>query len=151
MKFTVIGEPIPQGSLRAFIPKNWKRAVLTSDNKRTRPWKQQVSGACLVARGGESGAGRGVPMRLNVVFYFARPKSVKKLAEKTTRPDIDKCVRAVLDSLTGIAYEDDSQVTEIHATKLYGNPPRAEIEIVEALPPEPPLLRQPIVDAELPF
>src|SRR5882724_2709257 len=152
MKFTVLGEPIPQGSLKAFVPKGWKRPILTSDNKKTKPWRQEIGQMCLECLKGESAAGRGVPMRLLVAFYFSRPKSVKSLAEKTTKPDLDKLVRAVLDALTGIAYEDDSQVTEIMASKQYGYPARAEITLTEALPPEKPYERQPVKDnPRLPF
>ena len=32
IQFTVYGRPEPQGSTRAFIPKGWKRATVTSDN-----------------------------------------------------------------------------------------------------------------------
>jgi Holliday junction resolvase RusA-like endonuclease len=135
MRFTVLGEPIPQGSLKAFTPKGWTRPILTNDNKKTKPWRQQVSQTCLESMKGGSPAGRKVPMRLMVSFYFSKPKGIKNFAEKVTRPDLDKCVRLVLDSLTGIAYEDDSQVIEIRADKQYGNPPRADIWVEEALPP----------------
>lgn len=135
MRFTVLGEPIPQGSLKAFTPKGWTRPILTNDNKKTKPWRQQVAQMCLESMKGGSPAGRKVPMRLMVAFYFSKPKGIKNFAEKVTRPDLDKCVRLVLDSLTGIAYEDDSQVIEIRADKHYGYPPRAEVLVEEALPP----------------
>ena len=48
--------------------------------------------------------------------------------------DIDKYLRAVLDSLTGVVYEDDSQVVCVVGRKLYSNRdkavPGAEIQIV---------------------
>jgi len=49
----------------------------------------------------ESAAGRGVP--IFGAFYFSRPKSQEPRGE-TTKPT-RKLVRAVLDALTGIAYE----------------------------------------------
>ena len=150
MKFTVLGSPIPQGSMKAFTPKGWKRPILTSDNKKTKPWRQDVGQICLAELHG-SPAGRGVPMRVMIAFYFERPKSVKSLAEKTTKPDIDKLARAVLDAITGIAFEDDSQVTELFVTKSYGNPARAEITVTEVLPPSKPYIRQPVKDSQLPF
>ena len=62
-------------------------------------------------------------------FMFARPKShygtganareIKRSAPayKSTRPDLDKLVRAVLDSLTGIVFVEDSQVAGLSAWK----------------------------------
>ncbi len=38
VKFTVYGRPVPQGSTRSFIPKGWTRAVITTDNKKLKPW-----------------------------------------------------------------------------------------------------------------
>jgi len=32
LTFQVYGEAQPQGSAKAFIPKGWKRPILTSDN-----------------------------------------------------------------------------------------------------------------------
>jgi crossover junction endodeoxyribonuclease RusA len=149
--FTVLGEPVSQGSLKAFVPKGWTRAVLVNASKKTKPWRQQVSQTCLEAMKGGQPAGKGVPIRIMVAFYFARPKSVKALAEKTTRPDLDKNIRLILDSLTGIAFADDSQVTELFATKAYGNPPRVEVTVTEVLPASKPYVRQPVKDSELPF
>lgn len=41
--FTVLGKPQPAGSKRAFVnPKNG-RAIVTEDNKKSKPWKQQVA------------------------------------------------------------------------------------------------------------
>jgi crossover junction endodeoxyribonuclease RusA len=152
IEFTVYGLPVPQGSTRAFIPRGWKRAIVTADNKKTKPWRQEIAGACYAAIGRQAGAGPNVPIRIEVRFFFPRPKSLKKsVLDKTTKPDIDKLVRAALDALTGIAFDDDSQVTELHACKLFGTPPRMEIKITEAdVPPASDRAHEPINEA-LPF
>jgi len=54
----------------------------------------------------------------------------------TTKPDIDKTVRAIFDALKGILIHDDSQVVELHACKRYrkpDEPERVEIELQEAI------------------
>jgi Holliday junction resolvase RusA-like endonuclease len=130
--FTVEGDPVPQGSMKAFIPKGWKRAVLTSDNPKLKKWRNTVRAAAIKAMGGTHPAGTSVPVRLTLDFYFMRPKSNKE-QDKTTRPDLDKLCRSVGDSLTGIVFDDDSQVTELHASKHYGSP-RVEIRVEEVLP-----------------
>lgn len=119
ISFTVYGTPIPQGSTKALIPKGWDRAIITADNKKTKPWRQEIA----------SLARNFFPYKLEGAvlvecrFYFEKPKSTKKsVVNKITKPDIDKLARAVLDSLTGIAYADDSQVTTLVLWKGFGTP-----------------------------
>lgn len=38
-----------------------------------------------------------------------------------SRPDLDKLVRAILDAMTGLAFQDDGQVVALNAGKEYGN------------------------------
>lgn len=57
---------------------------------------------------------------INLMFCMPKPSSVKR-SIPSTRPDLDKLIRAVLDALTGIAYVDDGQVVEITASKIYSN------------------------------
>ena len=139
LSFTVHGEPIPQGSMRAFLPKGWKRPIITAANKRTKPWRQEVAGAALSAMEKDlmDCAGKNVPLRLVVTFKLQKPKSVKKsVIEKVTKPDLDKLVRSVLDSLTGIVWTDDSQVVEILARKQFGTPgAQIVVEELGGLPP----------------
>lgn len=70
------------------------------------------------------------PLHVTTVFTFKVPKSYskKKQAEligmpKTTKPDLDNLVKAVLDALNGVAFEDDSRICSISAVKLYGTEP----------------------------
>ena len=132
--FNVYGEPIPQGSTRAFIPKGWTRPIITADNKKTKPWRQEIAGAALQAMEHDllDCAGKDVPFRVAITFRFQKPKSTKKtVLEKVTKPDTDKLIRAVLDALTGIVWTDDSQVVEIHARKEFSVQPGAKIMIWE--------------------
>ena len=68
-------------------------------------------------------------MSLTLTFVFARPKAhfrangdLKDNAPQhciTRIGDLDKLCRAVCDALTGIAYDDDSQVFSINAERRY--------------------------------
>ena len=69
-----------------------------------------------------------LPVKITISFFMPRPKTVKR-AYPSVAPDLDKLVRGVLDGLTGVAYEDDGQVVQIHARKLYGAEVGAEIEL----------------------
>lgn len=67
------------------------------------------------------------PVRLTVtaVFEPAQSWSKKRRAAAmgqphTQKPDIDNCLKSILDGLNRIAWADDSQVAEITAVKLWG-------------------------------
>jgi Holliday junction resolvase RusA-like endonuclease len=149
VEFTVLGIPQPQGSMKAFMPKKGKFPIVTSDNTKMKPWRQEISWAALRARGNDTPAGRNVAIRLEASFFFARPKS-SKANDKTTKPDLSKLVRCLEDAMTGIIYEDDSQIVEIHCFKGFGQP-RVEVRVSEALPFATATKPQPIKDSDLPF
>ena len=137
LAFTVFCRPEPQGSARAFIPKGWSRPVITSANKELKSFRQQVSvvaHSAMITKQKESNYllqpfEKKASVRMILKFYFHRPKSKKSTAAMTTRPDLDKLVRAIGDALIGICYHDDSQVNDLQVKKLYGEPERTEIEI----------------------
>jgi len=97
-----------------------RRAILTSTTKGLKPWQAQVATVAKIAQ--VEFLEKGVPVIVDMLFYFERPKShfgtgrnagiLKKKAPEyhTQKPDKDKLGRAVHDALTGIAYHDDSQV-----------------------------------------
>jgi crossover junction endodeoxyribonuclease RusA len=83
------------------------------------------------------------PVKIELVFCMARPRShyrvqngqispyIKPTAPKWAepKPDIDKLMRAVLDSLTGLAWHDDSQVCLAEERKVYSETPGVQIRI----------------------
>lgn len=149
IEFTVLGIPQPQGSASAFIPKGWKRAVVTSANPKLKKWRKAVSEAAMLAMKGSSPAGKKVPIRLTVGFFFARAKSNRN-NEHVIAPDLDKLVRGIGDSLTGVVFDDDSQITEIRAVKSYGEP-GVIIRVEEDISPGVSLKRMLIKDLDIPF
>ena len=66
-------------------------------------------------------------VKLSADFYRPKPKRSDKVSYIG---DVDNYLKAVMDSLIGIAYLDDRQVVEIHARKIFGNP-HIEIELEE--------------------
>jgi Holliday junction resolvase RusA-like endonuclease len=132
LEFTVYGTPQPQGSARAFIPKGWKRAVITSDNPNLKSWRQELAkaamAACFDAPHNDWPLHGRIPVQVALKFFFKPPKKVN-CKEKTTRPDVDKLMRAALDGMTGIVYDDDSQVAHAQISKCFGVPERVEIYV----------------------
>lgn len=137
IRFTVYGRPIPQGSIRSFRHKTTGAIVSTSDNKNLKPWRQQISGAAMEATKSypQPVFGEHVPVEVTLRFYYSRPKSARKRPGMTTKPDLDKTLRACLDALTGIAFADDAQVIEFHCRKVYlsQGPERCEFEIQKGI------------------
>ena len=60
------------------------------------------------------------PVSLVITAYLKRAKSNRRKFA-TTKPDIDNILKAVLDGLNGVAFDDDKQVANISAHKLYCN------------------------------
>lgn len=60
------------------------------------------------------------PLAVRVTVVRPLPKSAPKSRDgewDTYRPDLDNVVKAVLDALNGVAYEDDAQVVMVTAVK----------------------------------
>lgn len=130
LTFTVLGDPRPKGSTRAFAipikgtsakgggPKY--RAVTTSASKGLGSWEATVRrGAQEAAAGLFFGAQEAV--ELEVVFGLQRPASVSEKARPypSVTPDLDKLARGCSDPLTKVIWHDDAQVTRIIASKVY--------------------------------
>ena len=127
--FEVDARPVPQGSMTASYNKKLGVAHV-----------HHVAGAALAmwrasVREAARGAGANLsPNAISVRIEFGMPRPKHHLmvrdgklmvrakyyyARPAVAPDLDKLVRAVLDALTGICYNDDSQVVEIVASKRY--------------------------------
>ena len=110
--------------------KGTKFPTLTSDNADLKPWRQNVGAMALLVMRENRLELSADAIDLTIDFYFAKPKSASRLViRKITKPDIDKLERAILDSLTGIVYRDDAQVTWVTKSKQFGLPERAEIRV----------------------
>ncbi len=145
IRFTVYGKPVPQGSSKAFYVKSLGRAVITSDNKRLKPWRQQVTESAMALHGEAIPDDR--PVEVVLDFYFARPKSAKKRIGMTVKPDIDKLIRAILDGIMGVLFRDDSQVVSVLARKHYAEQERVEIQVAQFVYP-PSWGASPIAEAK---
>lgn len=72
-----------------------------------------------VAAGGEP-APSGTPVGILIMTARPLPKSrPKRVSEErdTFKPDVDNIAKLVLDALTGVAWDDDTQVTDLRVVK----------------------------------
>ena len=123
VSFTVVGLPAPQGSKSAFV-RGGRAVIVDGSSKAGRQkhlnWREDVTSEAISAqelRGGDQFVG---PVSVHIEFFMPLPASDRHRTLHATKPDIDKLVRSVLDSLTTSAIiRDDSQVSALHVTKQY--------------------------------
>lgn len=110
----VAGEPASQGSHSVIHG----RIVQVNSAKHKR-WRNSVAFAALdlVTDGWEL---LDEPLELSVIFYLPRPKTATR-EFPAVMPDVDKLLRAVFDSLSGVIYVDDSRIIRATAQKLYAD------------------------------
>ena len=110
----VAGEPASQGSHSVIHG----RIVQVNSAKHKR-WRNAVAFAALdlVTDGWEL---LDEPLELSVIFYLPRPKTATR-EFPAVMPDVDKLLRAVFDSLSGVIYVDDSRIIRATAQKLYAD------------------------------
>lgn len=117
LEIDVPGIPKPQGSKR-----HVGRGILIESCRELKPWREAITAEALKAAAVRADG----PVVVRLEFRFDRPKGhygkrgVKDSAPatKTTKPDIDKLARAVLDGLWP-CWQDDSQVVSLLATKVW--------------------------------
>lgn len=80
------------------------------------------------------------PFKIKILAEFKPPKGtskkmLQKLCDKpyTKKPDLDNIIKAILDSLNGLAYKDDNQITQIISEKKYGLTDRIIIILEEII------------------
>lgn len=71
---------------------------------------------------------KSIPLKMEITAYFPIPKSTTRKNRQrmlggellpTKKPDADNIAKIVEDALNKIAYEDDSQITDLSVKKLY--------------------------------
>ncbi len=134
--FSVIGKPVPQGSKR-WIGGN---RIVDQAAARLKPWRTDLREAALNAR--PDSWDRSGAYCVYYDFYYRRPKShlnrkgelkfsAPKFCISRSAGDIEKTARSVSDSLTHIAWDDDSQIIKLHCTKHYTpDEPRVNVSIL---------------------
>ena len=139
ISFVVYGKPAQMGSKRAFVRNG--RAIMVNDNSdRLRQWYNACASRAAEEMNGDDLIKS--PVQIEVDFHFRRPKShfgtgrnagvLKDSApdQHSQKPDIDKLVRCLLDSLSGVIWQDDSQVFSLTARRHWtSSQERAELTI----------------------
>lgn len=63
------------------------------------------------------------PVSVEIEFVFQRPQRPKHKTAHIVKPDLDNLIKSVCDAAVGVLFEDDSQVCEVKARKMYAESP----------------------------
>lgn len=133
LTFAIPGRPTGKGR-----PKFARRGdhVRTYTDAKTASYENKV--ALFAANAMQGRAMFDGPICVSVLAHFAPPKSAPKAQRAamldgtiypTVKPDLDNCIKAVLDGLQGVAFADDVTVTWINAGKRYADADRVVVVI----------------------
>lgn len=130
MQIRVSGTPTSQGSKRVYNGR-----IVEAAGQQLKVWRKAIAAACLAEVKEDHRLILG-PVRVEVVFHLARPKTVSesKRPLPIVPPDVDKLLRGLLDGIgqSEVVWGDDSQVVEVLAAKIYNTEwTGAEITITE--------------------
>jgi Holliday junction resolvase RusA-like endonuclease len=131
----VLGTPRPKGSMRVVSrdrfgqPLPRARLIANSPHK-LQSWDRNVAGAAIAAMvqvGRDEFPWHKRPLAVVATFRFARPEGhfgARGLRPKaplfmTSKPDVDKILRATLDAMTGLVYDDDSRIVAESSRKAW--------------------------------
>lgn len=130
MRFIVPGQPYGKARPR-------KSRFGVYNPKGNKDYEKRVQEAYRAARGFQD-LPESMPIWINLELVYAIPKSTPKkkremmLAGKIrpmVKPDVDNCLKSVMDALNGHAYIDDKQVILTRCIKRYGDSAMTIIDI----------------------
>ncbi len=117
--FTVRGIPKPQARARFFV-RQGKIAKYSPNQEAEMNIRAQIvqQGAQYIGDG---------PVEVEAYFDFPHPKShygAKGLRPSaplfhTSKPDVDNCIKGLLDACRGVLWKDDTQVIIVRGQKIY--------------------------------
>lgn len=135
--FKVDGTPVPKGRARYARRGNF---ISTYTPEKTRTYETLIKDAAIEAMG--SSEPLETPVSLYLYIRVPIPKSCTKKrleaisngSEKPIRkPDGSNILKSVEDGMNSVVYKDDSQIVNIHVTKVYSSLPGVDICVKECL------------------
>jgi Holliday junction resolvase RusA-like endonuclease len=131
--FTIYGEPVPKGRPR--FSTRGKFPVAYTPEK-TKNYESDVGMMAKAAMGASEPLEGALEAFIYVTFPVPASYSKKRTEaclsgqeKHTKKPDLDNVVKAVLDGMSDIVFLSDSQITSIHATKVYGEVAKVEVVV----------------------
>lgn len=135
VKFEILGTPKGKGRHRVQVLPNGKVHTYTPDA--TAKYENLVKVMYMQQCGKIRLTGA---LQADIKVFYAIPQSwSKKRREEACKgekrpqikPDCDNVAKVILDSLNGVAYDDDKQVVTLSVNKYYSDTARVEVELSE--------------------
>jgi Holliday junction resolvase RusA-like endonuclease len=135
--FTVDANPVPKARARHFIRGTRLR---TYTPEKTRTYETLIKKAGIKAMG--SSEPLETPVTLYLYIRLPIPKSYSKTLREAClsgsekpikKPDASNILKSVEDGLNGVVYKDDSQIVNIHVTKVYSSQAGVDVCVKECL------------------
>lgn len=132
ISFFIPGIPVAKGRARMSARGGFARAYTPAKTRKAEKDFATLASAFAPATPLEC------PLSLQLTFYFPIPSSFTKWKQEAaangkyhhvTRPDLDNCIKLVKDSLNGLFFLDDRQVSGIIASKWYARDPYTTVRI----------------------
>lgn len=139
MKLTVLGIPQPKQSARfrsvkmgekTFVKSYQKKEVIENQQNIAYDIKRQLPEAFIPLTDA---------LKVRMVFVFPPLSSWNKKMQnefvtgatiyKDKKPDLDNICKTTMDAMQGVVFINDSQVVDLHCTKIFGPVPMTEITI----------------------
>ncbi len=134
--FTIYGEPVPKGRPR--FSTRGKFPVAYTPEK-TKNYESDVGMMAKAAMGASEPLEGSLEAFIYVTFPVPASYSKKRTEaclndsdKHTKKPDLDNVIKSVIDGMDKIVFENDSQITSIHATKVYGEVAKVEVIMRQA-------------------
>jgi Holliday junction resolvase RusA-like endonuclease len=135
--FKVDGTPVPKGRARYARRGNF---ISTYTPEKTRTYETLIKEAAIEAMGASEPLETPVSLYLYIRVPIPKSCTKKRLeaidngSEKPTKkPDASNILKSVEDGMNGVVYHDDSQIINIHVTKVYSSLPGVDICVKECL------------------
>jgi len=135
--FKVDGVPVPKGRARYVKRGNFVQAYTP---EKTRTYETLIKDVARQAMGGSE------PLETPVSLYLyirvpipasATKKRLQAIADGSEKPikkpDASNILKSVEDGMNGVVYKDDSQIINIHVTKVFSSEPGVDICVKECL------------------
>lgn len=135
--FAVEGTPVGKGR-----PKFARRGNFVSAYTPTKTRDYEA----LIAQAAKDAMSTAEPLKTPVAAYiyitvpvpasYSKKRTeacLKGIERPTKKPDLDNILKAFLDAMNGIVYDDDTQVVSLHSTKRYGTVGMVEVMVKEEL------------------
>ena len=129
--FFVAGNPVPQPRPRVAVRGRHAMAYVPRDHA-VHQWRRRVREEAKRQVTENPAVVRCESFEVFVSVLVRRPRTTKL---RRPKPDVDNYAKAILDAMTGVVWEDDSQVVQLGVRKAWaarGEQPGAWITIARA-------------------